>query len=59
MFIDVNLRKLAEMTSPERAFLSAFLAGPQSAAEIGNTFQKLRRALKGNPAGKGERELKR
>jgi peptide chain release factor subunit 1 len=56
MSIDVNLKKLARMSSPERAFLSVFLAGPQSAAEIGTKFKKLRRVVEGTSAGKDERE---
>lgn len=56
MFEDVNLRKLTEMTSPERAFLSVFLAGPQSVVELENRFQKLRRVLKGSDTEKDERE---
>jgi hypothetical protein len=45
MFADIDLRKLAEMTAPERAFLSVYLAGPRSAAELENKFQKMRRVL--------------
>ena len=57
MFGDVDLRKLAEMTAPERAFLSVYLAGPRSAAELEKRFQKVRRVLKGGEAEKDERDL--
>jgi peptide chain release factor subunit 1 len=56
MFSDVNLRKLTEMTSPERAFLSVFLAGPQSVGELGKRFQKVRRVLKSSRTEKDERK---
>lgn len=56
MFSDVNLRKLTEMTSPERAFLSVFLAGPQSVGELGKRSQKVRRVLKGSRTEKDERK---
>ena len=53
---DVDLRKLAEMTAPERAFLSVYLAGPHSVAELKNRFQKVRRVMKGGVAEDDERE---
>jgi peptide chain release factor subunit 1 len=56
MFADVNLRELTEMTTPERTFLSVYLAGPHSAAELEHRFQKVRRVLKGGCAEKDERE---
>ena len=56
MFSDVNLRKLTEMTSPERTFLSVFLAGPQSVAGLESRFQKVRRVLKDGCSEKDERE---
>ena len=55
MFADIDLRKLAEMTAPERAFLSTYLAGPRSTAELEKKFQKMRRVLKGGGAEKDER----
>jgi len=56
MFADVDLRKLTEMTTPERTFLSVYLAGPHSAAKLENRFQKVRRVLKGSFAEKDERK---
>ncbi|MHC5055839.1 MAG: baeRF10 domain-containing protein [Planctomycetota bacterium] len=63
MFADVDLRALAEMTSPERAFLSVYLAKPSSAADLEKRFRKVRRVLSGrgedrpsSPAEKDERE---
>ena len=56
MFADVNLRKLTEMTTPGRTFLSVYLAGPHSTTELKNRFQKVRRVLKGGRAEKDERE---
>lgn len=56
MFADVDLRELAKKTAPERAFLSVYLAGPQSVPELEKRFQKRRRVLKGGGAVKDERE---
>jgi peptide subunit release factor 1 (eRF1) len=56
MFADINLRKLTEMTTPERTFLSVYLAGPHSVAGLENRFQKVRRVLKGGSAEKDERK---
>ncbi len=56
MSSDVDLRKLAEITAPERAFLSVYLAGRRSVAELEKRFQKLRRVLKGGGAEDDERE---
>ena len=56
MFADINLRKLAEMTTLKRTFLSVYISGPHSATDIKNRFKKLRRALKGGRAEKDERE---
>ena len=56
MTVDIDLRKLAEMTAPERAFLSVYLAGPRSVAGLQSQFQKVRRVLKGGGAEKDERE---
>ena len=54
-FADVDLRQLADMTAPERAFLSVYLAGPRSVADLGEKFQKARRVLTSS-AEKDERE---
>lgn len=56
MSTSIDLRELAEMTAPERAFLSVYIAGPQSVAGLGKRFQKVRRVLKGGGAEKDERE---
>lgn len=57
MFADVDLRKLAEVSVQERAFLSVYLAGPRSVRELDKRFEKVRRVLKGGGAEKDEREL--
>ncbi len=57
MFADVDLRALAELTAPERAFLSVYLSGPQSVRSLAGRFEQLRRALRrGGPGARGERE---
>jgi peptide chain release factor subunit 1 len=51
-----DLKKLAEMSTSERAFLSVYLAGPHSVAGLGKKFEKIRRLLRtGGPEG-DERE---
>ena len=44
-FADFDLRQLAEVTAPERAFLSVYLAGPRSVADLEEKFRKARRVL--------------
>jgi len=56
MFADVDLRELAEITAPGRAFLNVYLSSPRSVAELEKKFEKLRRVLKGGTAEKDERE---
>ena len=56
MFADIDLRKLSETTAPDRAFLSVYLAGPRSVAQLEKRFRELRRLLKGGKAEKDERE---
>jgi len=56
MFADVNLRKLTEMKTSEKTFLSVYLAGPHSASELEHRFQKVRHVLKSGCAKKDERE---
>ncbi|MFQ6092363.1 MAG: Vms1/Ankzf1 family peptidyl-tRNA hydrolase [bacterium] len=56
MFADVDLRRLAEMMAPERAFLSVYLAGPRSGPELEKRLQRVRRVLKGGGAERDERE---
>ena len=45
MFADVDLRELAELTAPERAFLSVYLASPDSVSSLEKRLAKLRRVL--------------
>ena len=54
-FGDVDLRQLADISAPERAFLSVYLAGHQSVPNLDGRFQKARRVLTG-AAAKDERE---
>ncbi len=57
MFADVDLRELAEMTGPERAFLSVYISEPQSVKGLDKRFERLRRALAAtDSAEKDERE---
>jgi len=56
MFTDVDLRQLAELTAPERAFLSVYLARPRSVAELDRRLKAVRRVLKGGEAERDERE---
>jgi len=55
-FADVDLRKLAELSGPERAFLSVYLAEPQSVRGLSGTFRRMRNALKGGATEKDERQ---
>ena len=55
MFADIDLRKLAEMAAPERAFFCVYVVGPRSAGELEKRFQKMRRVLKGGDVEKDER----
>lgn len=50
MFQDVDLRQLAEMESPERAFVSLYLSGPESLGTLGDRAAKVRALLAGEPA---------
>ncbi len=56
MFADVDLRKLAEMTAPDRAFLTICLASPRSVREMDRALKRIRRALTGGGPEKDERE---
>jgi len=56
MFADIDLRALAEMTAPERAFLSVYLSGPRSAGELSKKFTAIRRLLSGDGPARDERE---
>jgi hypothetical protein len=42
MFADVDLRKLAEMMSPERTYLSVYIAGRHSLRDLEKKFHKIR-----------------
>jgi len=42
MFADVDLRKLAEMTAPERTYLSVYIAGGHSLGDLEKKFHKVR-----------------
>jgi peptide chain release factor subunit 1 len=55
MSANLDLRELAEMTAPERAFLSVYLAGPHSVPQLERKFREVRRVLKGG-AGEDERD---
>jgi len=54
--LNLDLKKLAEMSVPERTFLSIFLAGPHSITELEKGLTQLRRVLKSNGLSKDERE---
>jgi len=56
MSANIDLRELAEMTAPERAFLSVYLAGPQSVAQLDKKFQTVRRALQSGSAEEDKRD---
>ena len=56
MFAEIDLRKLAEMTAPDRAFLSLYLEGPKSFAKLEKRFPKIRRMLAEGSGGRDERE---
>jgi peptide chain release factor subunit 1 len=57
MFAEVDLRELAELTAPERAFLSVYLSGPPSVRSLAGRFEQLRRALRrGEPGERDEQE---
>jgi len=43
---DVDLRALAEMTAPDRVFVSVFLAGPKSVEGLPKRFRDIRRVLR-------------
>lgn len=54
--INLDLKKLAEMTAPERTFLSIYISGAQSINELEKKLNKLRRVLKTSEVNKDERE---
>jgi hypothetical protein len=56
ILLNLDLKKLAEMTAPERTFLSIYLSGSHSLPELEKKLNKLRRVLKSDNARKDERE---
>jgi peptide chain release factor subunit 1 len=51
-----DLKKLAEMSTSERAFLSVYLAGPHSVAWLEKRFERIRSLLKTGDPEKDEKE---
>jgi len=51
-----DLTELAEMTAPERAFLTVCLSGPKSERSLADKFRRTRRVLAGATAEREERE---
>src|SRR5450756_941142 len=51
-----DLKKLAEMSTSERAFLSVYLAGPHSVAGLEKKFERIRRLLRTGGPEKDEKE---
>jgi peptide subunit release factor 1 (eRF1) len=56
MFKDIDLRELADMKAPERAFLSLYIAGRHSMADLEKRLSKIGNMLKGGGIEKDERE---
>ena len=56
MFGDVDLRELAELTAPERAFLTVYLESPRSLKGLNKQLDRLRPALAGPGQQHDERE---
>jgi peptide subunit release factor 1 (eRF1) len=56
MFANVDLKKLAEMTAPERTYLSVYISGGHSLRDLEKKFHKVRSMLKGGALEKDERE---
>jgi peptide subunit release factor 1 (eRF1) len=54
--LNLDLKKLAELSAPERTFLSIFMSGPHSRTVLEKKLTQLRRVLKSNEASKDERE---
>ncbi|HEV7518462.1 MAG TPA: Vms1/Ankzf1 family peptidyl-tRNA hydrolase [Thermoanaerobaculia bacterium] len=50
MLEDIDLRQLAELTGPERAFVSLYLSGPDALQSLDNRIAKVRGLLSGEPA---------
>ena len=56
MLVSSDLKKLAEMSTSERAFLSVYLAGPHSVAGLEKKFERIRRLLRTGGPEKDEKE---
>jgi peptide chain release factor subunit 1 len=56
MLTDIDLRELANMKAPERAFLSLYIAGRHSMADLEKRLHKIGNMLKGSSIEKDERE---
>ena len=56
MFADIDLRKLTDLTSPDRCFLSIYMEGPKSLENIEASITKSLRALDRDDAEKDERK---
>ena len=54
--VNRDLKELADITTPDRAFLSIYLSGSHSVTDIEKKLNKLRRVLKPGQMGKDERE---
>ncbi len=55
-FAEIDLRELAEMSGPDRAFLSVYLSTPDAARSLSGRFERLRRALRTESTDRSERE---
>jgi peptide subunit release factor 1 (eRF1) len=49
MFADIDLRELAELSGPERAFVSLYVSGPSGLNSLDSRIRKVRRLLAGEP----------
>ena len=56
MFADIDLRKLTELTSPDRCFLSLYVEDSKSLKHIEHLIREMSKALNSNEAEKDERE---
>ncbi len=56
MFKNIDLKKLAQLTAPERTFLSIYLSGSPALQGLEGRLQKVRMMLRGGGAERDERE---
>lgn len=56
MFADINLRELADLTSPDRCFLSLYVEDPGSLEHIEHSIKGMSKALSSDNAEKDEHE---